>query len=247
MIKVQPINRIITNSISGITKATVKSEISPYYIGTAAAGCAGALVSTFLQDFNKTVDKDNYFKLKINSETNKPYPPDVFQKAAAMNLYLGNDVLVTAPTGTGKTAIAEYVITKNLNEGKRTFYTTPLKALSNEKFRDFCKTYGQENVGLLTGDTKINKDAPIVIMTTEVYRNMTAKNINNISEGKSSLPKDVKTVIFDELQYLGDIVALKPLLWIGFKFDYSTKNRPHVRFLFLHNRLQQNHPFLKHT
>ena len=68
--------------------------------------------------------------------------PDVFQKASASYLYNENDVLVTAPTGTGKTAIAHYVITKNLEENKKTFYTTPLKALSNEKFRSFQKIYG---------------------------------------------------------------------------------------------------------
>ena len=68
----------------------------------------------------------------------------------------GRDVIAIAPTGTGKTAIAHYIITKNLKEGGRTFYTTPLKALSNEKFRDFSKTYGEENVGIITGDTKIN-------------------------------------------------------------------------------------------
>lgn len=204
MIKVQPVN-IIANTKSSILKSVKTPDIAPYFIGSAAAGCMGILVSDFVRNFNKTADKDNYFKLKINPETGKPYTPDIFQKAAAMNLYLGNDVLVTAPTGTGKTAIAEYVITKNLNVGKRTFYTTPLKALSNEKYRDFCNIYGEENVGLLTGDTKINKDAPVVIMTTEVYRNMAAKDIEDGISGKSSLPKDVKTVIFDELQYLGDV------------------------------------------
>ena len=123
-----------------------------------------------------------------------------------MNLYLGNDVLVTAPTGTGKTAIAQYVITKNLNEGKRTFYTTPLKALSNEKFREFSKIYGEENVGLLTGDTKVNPDAPVVIMTTEVYRNMVADDKFNLTkDGERSIPSNLQTVVFDELQYLGDI------------------------------------------
>ena len=80
--------------------------------------------------YQKTLD-ENYFQLKSGNV------PDVFQKAAAQNLYLGNDVLVSAPTGTGKTAIAYYIITKNLNEGKKTFYTAPLKALSNEKYKEF--------------------------------------------------------------------------------------------------------------
>ncbi len=174
--------------------------------GLAATGMLAGEISTFLMDFNKTADDENYFQFKIDKETGEPFKADAFQRAAAMNLYLGNDVLVTAPTGTGKTAIAEYIITKNLIEGKRTFYTTPLKALSNEKFRDFCKTYGKDNVGLLTGDTKVNTDAPIVIMTTEVYRNMTASEHFNLDNpDKQMLKDDLKTVIFDELQYLGDI------------------------------------------
>ena len=116
------------------------------------------------KSFEKTLE-ENYFKLPADAK------PDIFQKASAAYLYNGNDVLVTAPTGTGKTAIANYITTKNLEEGKKTFYTTPLKALSNEKYRSFQKIYGEENVGLITGDVKENKEAPIIIMTTEVYRN----------------------------------------------------------------------------
>ena len=147
------------------------------------------------KSYEKTLE-ENYFKLPQGAS------PDIFQKASAANLYAGNDVLVTAPTGTGKTAIALYVITKNLEEGKKTFYTTPLKALSNEKFRNFQKIYGEENVGLITGDTKINKDAPIVIMTTEVYRNMIfGERFNE----HNPILDDLKTVVFEELHYLGDL------------------------------------------
>ncbi len=168
----------------------------------ASMGLLGiGLVSTKCQDFFKTINK-NYFQLKTNPDTNKPYEADIFQKTSANHLFLGDDVIVTAPTGTGKTAIAEYIITKNLNEGKKTYYTTPLKALSNEKFRDFSKTYGENMVGLLTGDTKINTNAPILIMTTEVYRNMAT---SAYFDKERHLPDDLKTVIFDELQYLGDV------------------------------------------
>ncbi|MBR6098697.1 DEAD/DEAH box helicase [bacterium] len=146
-------------------------------------------------DFDRTVQA-NYFKLPAGAK------PDVFQKAAAQNILLDNDVLVTAPTGTGKTAIAHYAIGKNLRDGKKTFYTTPLKALSNEKYRDFKRIYGEENVGILTGDTKINGEAPIVIMTTEVYRNMV---FGEHFGKKNDLLDDLKTVIFDELHYLGDV------------------------------------------
>ena len=146
-------------------------------------------------DFQKTVDT-NYFQLPPGAK------PDIFQKAAAENLYLGNDVIVTAPTGTGKTAIAHYIITKNLEEGKKTFYTTPLKALSNEKFKDFQRTYGKNNVGLLTGDVKMNINAPIVLMTTEIYRNMV---FGNNFKDRNEMLKNLKTVVFDELHYLGDV------------------------------------------
>ncbi len=146
------------------------------------------------KSYEKTLE-ENYFKLPQGASS------DIFQKASAANLYAGNDVLVTAPTGTGKTAIALYVITKNLEEGKKTFYTTPLKALSNEKFRNFQKIYGEENVGLITGDTKINKDAPIVIMTTEVYRNMI---FGERFKEHNPILDNLKTVVFDELHYLGD-------------------------------------------
>lgn len=168
---------------------------------TGLTGLAGIGIAT--ANLNKPKEKsyektleENFFQLP------KDAMPDVFQKASAAYLYNGNDVLVTAPTGTGKTAIAHYVITKNLEKGEKTFYTTPLKALSNEKFRDFQRIYGEENVGLITGDTKINKDAPVVIMTTEVYRNMI---FGEQFKEHNPILDNLKTVIFDELHYLGDV------------------------------------------
>ncbi len=152
-------------------------------------------------DYYKTL-QENYFNLPIDKSTNKPFAPDIYQKAAAENLYKGNDVIVAAPTGTGKTAIAHYIISKNLHDGKKTFYTTPLKALSNDKVREFRKIYGENNIGLITGDKKINITAPILIMTTEVYRNMVVKD--NF-ETKNPILDNLKTVVFDELHYLGDV------------------------------------------
>ena len=159
-----------------------------------------SLVSFGSSGYYQTL-RDNYFNLPIDKTTGEPFQADIYQKAAAENLYKGNDVIVTAPTGTGKTAIAHYIINKNLAEGKKTFYTTPLKALSNDKVREFQKLYGEENVGLITGDKKINKDAPVVIMTTEVYRNMV---VQDKFKERNPLLDDVKTVVFDELHYLGD-------------------------------------------
>lgn len=207
-IKIDPITT--TKTINQVSKKIIKPvtntvEKTAQGLLTGAVAATGILLSTKVSDFNKTLE-DNYFQLGINETTDMPYEGDIFQKAAAANLFLGNDVLVTAPTGTGKTAIAQYIISKNLEEGNKTYYTTPLKALSNEKFLSFQKIYGEENVGLVTGDSKINVDAPIVIMTTEVYRNMVASEKFKFIKDKSSrIPENLKTVIFDELQYLGDV------------------------------------------
>lgn len=127
--------------------------------------------------------------------------PDKFQVEAAKALNEGKNVLVEAPTGTGKTAIAHYIASKNMAEGKTTFYTTPLKALSNQKLNEFRKVYGDENVGILTGDRRENADAPVVIMTTEVYRNMA---LSEMYGEKNPIMEKLGTVIFDEFHYLGD-------------------------------------------
>jgi ATP-dependent RNA helicase HelY len=100
------------------------------------------------------------------------FAPDDFQVAALDAVDEGVDVLVSAPTGSGKTLVAQYAITCALNAGARAFYTTPLKALSNQKYNELGRLFGAARVGLLTGDTSINRSAEIVVMTTEVLRNM---------------------------------------------------------------------------
>jgi len=102
----------------------------------------------------------------------QPYPLDPFQLEAAQHLAEGRSVLVAAPTGTGKTVVAEVAIWLARREGKRAIYTAPIKALSNQKFRDLRARYGADEVGLLTGDIVENPSARIVVMTTEIYRNM---------------------------------------------------------------------------
>jgi ATP-dependent RNA helicase HelY len=125
-----------------------------------------------------------------------PFPLDAFQRAAIEGLEADQSVLVAAPTGSGKTVVAEFAIARALDAGRKCFYTTPLKALSNQKFADLVAVYGPQRVGLLTGDSTINGEAPIVVMTTEVLRNMLYERSDTL-EGLAS-------VVLDEVHYLQD-------------------------------------------
>ena len=125
-----------------------------------------------------------------------PFTPDGFQIEAAKAIRDGHSVVVTAPTGSGKTLVAEAAIHLALSKGKRAFYTTPIKALSNQKFSDLTDVHGSGRVGLLTGDNVVNGDAPIVVMTTEVLRNMVYSESSQVDE--------VSVVILDEVHYLQD-------------------------------------------
>jgi ATP-dependent RNA helicase HelY len=125
-----------------------------------------------------------------------PFELDPFQVRAISALDLGESVLVAAPTGAGKTVVAEHAIARALREGAKAFYTTPIKALSNQKFADLARRHGSASVGLLTGDNSINGDAPIVVMTTEVLRNM-------IYAGSPALD-GLRFVVLDEVHYLQD-------------------------------------------
>jgi ATP-dependent RNA helicase HelY len=124
------------------------------------------------------------------------FAPDPFQLHAIDALLEGRSVLVAAPTGAGKTVVGEFACHEAVARGGRAFYTTPIKALSNQKYRDLVGVYGEAAVGLLTGDRSINGGAPIVVMTTEVLRNM-------IYEGSSALD-DLRSVVLDEVHYLAD-------------------------------------------
>jgi ATP-dependent RNA helicase HelY len=125
-----------------------------------------------------------------------PFVLDDFQVAACESLEDGYSVLVCAPTGAGKTVVGEFAVHMALAAGQKCFYTTPIKALSNQKYNDFVVRYGSAKVGLLTGDNSVNADAPIVVMTTEVLRNM-------LYVGSTSLA-DLGYVVMDEVHYLGD-------------------------------------------
>lgn len=122
------------------------------------------------------------------------FRPDPFQDVAIREIAEERSVLVSAPTGAGKTLIAEFAIWLALARQKRIIYTTPLKALSNQKFADFRERFGDERVGLLTGDVKVNSDAPILVMTTEILRNM-------LFQGP--VP-GLGYIVLDEFHYLGD-------------------------------------------
>ncbi|MBS3136198.1 DEAD/DEAH box helicase [Candidatus Woesearchaeota archaeon] len=121
---------------------------------------------------------------------------DDFQIRAIRQIENNNSVVVSAPTGTGKTLIADYTISKFLNAKRRVIYTAPIKALSNQKYKDFTKDYGKEMVGIMTGDIVINPEAPLLVMTTEIYRNMLLTHDAVISY--------VSYVIFDEIHYISD-------------------------------------------
>ncbi len=125
-----------------------------------------------------------------------PFALDAFQLEAIDALEREESVLVAAPTGSGKTVVAEYAVERALEAGGKAFYTTPLKALSNQKFGDFARTYGQARVGLLTGDNSVNGEAQVVVMTTEVLRNMLYESSDTLD--------GLQVVVMDEVHYLQD-------------------------------------------
>ena len=125
-----------------------------------------------------------------------PFAFDDYQREACAHVEAGSGVLVAAPTGAGKTIVGEFAVFLALSNGRKCFYTAPIKALSNQKYADLVRRHGAGNVGLLTGDTSVNSEAPIVVMTTEVLRNMIY--------ARSSTLADLGYVVLDEVHYLAD-------------------------------------------
>lgn len=126
--------------------------------------------------------------------TYKGFVLDDFQREALAHIEQGRSVVVSAPTGIGKTLIADYLIEKAVAEGKRVIYTAPIKALSNQKYRQFVDTLGADKVGIITGDIVVNSEAPVVTMTTEIYRNMALTDPERAA--------NIHYLIFDEIHFI---------------------------------------------
>lgn len=149
----------------------------------------------------------------------KNFTLDKFQVDSVNAIKKNYSVIVSAPTGSGKTLIADYIIDREIKKDKRVIYTAPIKALSNQKYKDFCNDYGEENIGLITGDIVLNSAAKVLIMTTEVYRNMAIVN--------DPILDDVSYCIMDEIHYIGD--SERGYVWEE-SIIFSNNN---IRFLFL--------------
>jgi len=169
-------------------------------------------------------DDDNNEDAIAIATSHFPFPLDNWQLSAASSILSGHNVIVCAPTGSGKTVVGEIALRIALDKGTRAIYTTPLKALSNQKFGEMQKAFGVEKVGLATGDISIRRGADVTIMTTEVYRNMAwkSKSIRQKSDSDIQLRTALDTasandnhddysdlssnsiVVLDEFHYMGE-------------------------------------------
>ncbi|PSS29697.1 hypothetical protein PHLCEN_2v2845 [Hermanssonia centrifuga] len=152
-------------------------------------------------DINKPMT--NFHELVPEMAHKYPFELDTFQKEAVYHLEMGDSVFVAAHTSAGKTVVAEYAIALAAKHMTRAIYTSPIKALSNQKYRDFKQTFSSASVGILTGDVQINPEANCLIMTTEILRSMLYKG--------ADLIRDVEFVIFDEVHYVND--AERGVVW----------------------------------
>lgn len=196
----------------------IQDGYDPFLVGASGIKTAKSAhpFSESYFDFEKLLSIDFPEEVKDKprpfEETHGKYILDRYQKEA-VDAYTKENAttIVSAPTGTGKTLIAEYAIKDALNKGKKLIYLSPLKALSNEKYTEFSKLFGEydedgnlistDNIGLLTGDTSINPNAPILVMTTEIYRNSLLSRDKRIADIEYA---DYDGVIYDEFHYMGD-------------------------------------------
>ena len=166
----------------------------------------------------------------IGTPRARPFQPDPFQLEALAALEY-EDVLVTAPTGSGKTWIAREEIRRLLESGRRAWYTSPLKALTNSKYQEFIDEFGAERVGILTGDRKENSDAPLIVGTTEIYRNQLFDSLRGGNEVNADL------VVLDEAHYLAD--EDRGHVWE----EAIILTPPRIRFLLLSATIGNAHEF----
>ena len=160
--------------------------------------------SSFLTIINPSVACE---KVLANPAKTYSYPLDPFQQHALCAIEEGHNVLVTAKTGSGKTLVGEYLIHRIVRDGGRVFYTTPIKSLSNQKFHDLKGEFGAAKVGIMTGDIKFNPDAQIIVMTTEILRNLLFKqgtSTESLGLTSALTLKGLKGVVFDEVHYIND-------------------------------------------
>src|SRR5690242_808673 len=154
-------------------------------------------MSTPAERFAASASRAAYEKSRLAAfAATVDFPLDDFQVQACEAVEQGRGVLVAAPTGAGKTIVGEFAVFMALATGRKAFYTTPIKALSNQKYADLVRRHGVDRVGLLTGDASINGEAPVVVMTTEVLRNM-------MYAGSTTL-RGLGWVVMDEVHYLAD-------------------------------------------
>lgn len=190
-------------STSPLSNSNEKKDYNPAFLGLLTYANMSSLsfghsgFSDFDSSTNPKYSEEEFLKT-LHDKTYFRFSPDPYQKQAALAEFLNHNLIVSAPTGTGKTLIAEYKMRLALNNGKRIFYTSPLKALSNNHYKLFKELFGEQNVGILTGDRRVNASAPIVVMTEEVYRNMVAN-----LDGAHGL-RNLEAVIFDEFHYINN-------------------------------------------
>ncbi|MGV3245820.1 DEAD/DEAH box helicase [Rothia sp. 11254D007CT] len=154
-------------------------------------------MASYAEQYLRAKERATFSKTALyRFEQTLSFDLDDFQRRACTSVEDGRGVLVAAPTGAGKTIVGEFAIYLALSQGKKAFYTTPIKALSNQKYNDLVAAYGEDAVGLLTGDTSINSEAPVVVMTTEVLRNMLYAD--------SATLANLGYVVMDEVHYLAD-------------------------------------------
>ncbi|WFD36371.1 Antiviral helicase ski2 [Malassezia cuniculi] len=151
---------------------------------------------TWAHVINASLQMSNFHELVPTMAIEYPFELDTFQKQAIYHLEQSDSVFVAAHTSAGKTVVAEYAIALSRKHLARCIYTSPIKALSNQKFREFKQRFGASNVGILTGDVQINPEAPCLIMTTEILRSMLYRS--------ADLIRDVEFVVFDEVHYVND-------------------------------------------